>query len=371
MRGLVKVLLSGTAGPYGWPEPGCGCASCGRLPAGHRLPTAVVLDDVVRLAPPAGLALAPPATLPKGYRMTVTPDGYAVSGPDRSRVLHAAPPGGRAGEPSPSWAEDAYDLVLIDLLDRPQRLGDLRRRGLVTDRTRVVAVGLDHRAPSEAELSRRLAFWGAEVVADGTTLDTRRPAPARAPAPKRVLVLGGARSGKSEEAETRLIAEPDVTYVATGPTGRLDEDWLARVRAHRDRRPPYWATIETTELEALLRSESGPLLIDGIGTWLAAVFDACGAWDDPAHDRPRGRKPGRFGTALDAVAARCEELVAAWRRTRAQVVAVSDEVGLSVVPATAAGRVFRDALGRLNRGLAEESEEALLVVAGRVLPLPI
>ncbi|WP_308250440.1 bifunctional adenosylcobinamide kinase/adenosylcobinamide-phosphate guanylyltransferase [Sphaerisporangium fuscum] len=365
----MKVLLSGTAGPYGWPEPTCGCASCGRLSPGHRLPTAVVLDDVVRLAPPAGLPLTPPASLPKGYRMTVTPDGYAVSGPDRGRVLHAVAPDEHCGSPSPSWAEDAYDLVLIDLLDRPQRLGDLRRRGLVTPRTQVVAVHLDHRLPSEAELSRRLALWGAQAVADGTILDTRQPAPARPLPPRRVLVLGGARSGKSEEAEMRLICEPDVTYVATGPAGRRDPEWLARVRAHQRRRPPYWTTIETSELETLLRSETGPLLVDGIGTWLTSVFDACGAWDDPAHDRPRGRKPGRFGTALDAVAARCDDLVAAWRQTRAQVVAVSDEVGLSVVPATASGRVFRDALGRLNQRLAAESEEAFLVVAGRVIPL--
>ncbi|WP_248959449.1 bifunctional adenosylcobinamide kinase/adenosylcobinamide-phosphate guanylyltransferase [Sphaerisporangium perillae] len=367
----MKVLLSGTAGPYGWPEPGCGCASCRRLPSGHRLPTAVLLDDVVRLAPPAGLPLAPPAALPKGYRVTVTPDGYAVSGPDRGRVLYAVGPDEQGGSPSPCWAEDAYDLVLIDLLDRPQRLGDLRRRGLVTARTQVVAVHLDHRMPSEAELSRRLALWGAQVVDDGTILDTRIPAPARPGAPTRVLVLGGARSGKSEEAEMRLITEPDVTYVASGPTGGRDADWLARIRAHQRRRPPYWTTIETTELEALLRAETGPLLVDGIGTWLAAVFDGCGAWGDPAHDRPRGRKPGRFGTALDLVAARCDDLVAAWRQTRAQVVAVSDEVGLSVVPATASGRVFRDALGRLNQRLAGESEETVLVVAGRVVPLPV
>ncbi len=367
----MKVLLSGTAGPYGWPEPACGCASCGRLSPGHRLPTAIVLDDVVRLAPPAGLSLAPPAAMPKGYRMTVTPDGYAVSGPDRGRVLHAVPGGQDCGSPSPSWAEEAYDLVLIDLLERPERLGDLRRRGLVTPRTHVVAIHLDHRLPSEAELGRRLAFWGAEVVDDGTILDTRRPAPARALAPKRVLVLGGARSGKSAEAEMRLITEADVTYVATGPTGRGDAEWTARVRAHQRRRPGYWTTIETTELAALLRSETGPLLVDGVGTWLAAVFDGCGAWGDPAHDRPRGRKPGRFGTALDAVGARCDDLVAAWRQTRAQVVAVSDEVGLSVVPATASGRVFRDALGRLNQRLAAESEEVSLVVAGRVVPLPI
>ncbi|GII76028.1 adenosylcobinamide kinase/adenosylcobinamide phosphate guanyltransferase [Sphaerisporangium rufum] len=367
----MKVLLSGTAGPYGWPEPGCACASCGRLPAGHRAPTAVVLDDMVRLAPPAGLPLSPPADLPPGYRMTVTPDGHAVAGPDRARVLHAVPAGGQHHHPSPSWAEDCYDLVLIDLLDRPHRLGDLRRRGLVTARTQVVAIHLDHRVPSEAELARRLSFWDARSVEDGTILDTRQPAPPRDPAPRRTLILGGARSGKSAEAELRLLAEPDVTYVATGPAGRRDAEWQARVRAHQRRRPPHWATLETTELEALLRSETGTLLVDGVGAWLAAVFDGCGAWDDPAHDRPRGRRPGRFGTALDQVAARCDDLVEAWRRTRARVVAVSDEVGLSVVPATASGRVFRDALGRLNQRLAAESEEAALVVAGRPLPLPL
>ena len=63
------------------------------------------------------------------------------------------------------------------------------------------------------------------------------------------------------------------------------------------------------------------------------------------------------------------ELVGAWRQARGYVVAVSDETGLGVVPATPAGRLFRDELGRLNQALAAESEEAELIVAGRVLPL--
>ena len=77
---------------------------------------------------------------------------------------------------------------------------------------------------------------------------------------------------------------------------------------------------------------------------------------------------GRRGGA-GALAERVSGLVAAWRQTRAHVVAVSDEVGLGVVPETAAGRLFRDELGRLNRALAAESEEAEIVVAGRVLAL--
>ena len=106
----------------------------------------------------------------------------------------------------------------------------------------------------------------------------------------------------------------------------------------------------------MLATARGALLIDGIGTWLAAVLDDCGAWDDR-------------GSARDELAGRIAELIGTWRQTSAHVVAVSDETGLGVVPATPAGRLFRDELGRLNQALAAESEEAELVVAGRVLPL--
>ncbi len=444
----MKILLLGTGGPAGWPEPGCGCASCARLRPGHRRPAEVVLDDRVRLPAPGHL---PPRheghVLPRheeheGYVFAVTPDGHAVTGPDGGRLLWAAPaappettcgpatgrtstttrepdrgPGhepGRApacdaadgplsgtscpsgianssdtanlsgtANPSDTACPDcarshcdtaysgdtrypgdaacpgdtAYDVVLIDVPHRPDRLGALRRRGLVTDRTRVVAVGLDHRVRSEAELRRLLALWGAQAVPDGAVLDTGTPPPTRPAPPRRTLLLGGSGSGKSAEAELRLAAEPHVTYVATGPAGGDDPEWRARVRAHQERRPAWWRTVETTDLAGVLGSATTPLLIDGLGTWLAAVFDACDAW---AHDEPGGGAAARVADA-------CAELVAAWRRVRVPVVAVSDEVGLGVVPATPSGRRFRDALGRLNQRLAAESEDVALVVAGRLL----
>jgi adenosylcobinamide kinase / adenosylcobinamide-phosphate guanylyltransferase len=181
--------------------------------------------------------------------------------------------------------------------------------------------------------------------------------------PWRVLLLGGARSGKSEQAELRLAGEPGVTYVATGPVGMPggdlgDPEWAARVAAHRARRPAWWRTEETTDLARVLAGVTrGALLIDGIGTWLAAAMDECGAWDGSA---------GSAALLADRIAA----LAGAWRQTGAHVVAVSDEAGLGVVPATPAGRRFRDELGRLNQLLAAESEEAELIVAGRVVPLP-
>src|SRR5579875_670545 len=182
---------------------------------------------------------------------------------------------------------------------------------------------------------------------------------------RRVLVLGGARSGKSEVAERRVAAEPAVTYGATGPAsapgpaadGAGDVDWAARVAAHRARRPPWWRTVETTDVATVLREARGPVLIDSMTTWLAAMMDECGAWDAPAHAQGR-------------LAARIGGLIEAWRQTDAYVVAVSDETGMGIVPETASGRLFRDELGRLNQLLAAESEEVTLVVAGRAVPLP-
>ncbi len=314
----VDVHLLGTAGPRGWPEPGCRCASCGRMRASgrHMEATRVILDGV---------------PLDRCRRREV-PGGYDVRTPRGHRVLVASRPGGRP------WPAETvpYDAVLLDLVGDPAQLGRLRREGVVTDATRVEAVQVDHRISSPAELDRRLSLW-------------TRPTPG----PWRTLVLGGARSGKSREAELRVLARPEVTYVATGIMHGDDPEWRARIAAHRQRRPHWWETIETIDLAGLLRTATGALIIDGMGTWLTAVFDALGAWEYPR-----------------AVTPRINELVDAWRATRAYVVAVSDEVGLSVVPETPAGRAFRDMLGRLNQRLAAESEETALVVAGRVMELP-
>ena len=93
-----------------------------------------------------------------------------------------------------------------------------------------------------------------------------------------------------------------------------------------------------------------------LSTWLTSVLDSCGAWEDAEGWRDR------MANEVDAV-------VRAVRKTTATVVAVSDEVGWSVVPESPSGRLFREALGSLNQRLAAESERVLLVVAGRVVDL--
>lgn len=168
---------------------------------------------------------------------------------------------------------------------------------------------------------------------------------------RRVLVLGGARSGKSTFAERRIARNTSVTYVATAPERPGDAEWQARVGAHRERRPASWRTLETSDLGAVLRTESGPLLVDCAALWLTAAMDDCGVWDGtPDADKK--------------LAARVDDVDEAWRETRAHVVLVSNEVGSGVVPATPAGRRFRDELGALNTRLAAHADEVWLVTAG-------
>jgi adenosylcobinamide kinase/adenosylcobinamide-phosphate guanylyltransferase len=166
----------------------------------------------------------------------------------------------------------------------------------------------------------------------------------------RVLVLGGARSGKSAHAESLVTGRDDVVYLAaSSPPAPGDAEWAARVAAHRARRPATWSTLETTAPSAMLRG--GTVLVDSITTWVAALMDETGVWQD---------LPG----SVARLAGRCDALVNAWAMTPAHVVAVSDEVGLGVVPETRSGRLFRDTLGEVNQRLAGTADEVWFVVAG-------
>jgi adenosylcobinamide kinase / adenosylcobinamide-phosphate guanylyltransferase len=165
--------------------------------------------------------------------------------------------------------------------------------------------------------------------------------------PKITLVLGGARSGKSEIAEALAAsAEPPVTYLATARID-LDPEWSERVALHRARRPASWRTVEVVEtaggdlVEALVES-AGTVLVDSLGSWVAG--SPC------------------FEVDIDG-------LVAVLRARTARTILVAEEVGLGVHPSTQAGGRFRDALGRANRRVAAISDEVLLVVAGCVLRL--
>lgn len=168
------------------------------------------------------------------------------------------------------------------------------------------------------------------------------------------LVLGGIRSGKSRFAESLLPAAGPARYLATGSSAPGDAAWADRVAAHRSRRPGHWATAETTDIATELRTgDAVPTLIDDLGGWLTAMLDSRGAWD-------RGGEmiAADVGALIDAIGTYPSDLVI-----------VSPEVGLTVVPATASGRLFADQLGTLNQAVAGRSERVLLVVAGQPLAI--
>jgi adenosylcobinamide kinase/adenosylcobinamide-phosphate guanylyltransferase len=167
-----------------------------------------------------------------------------------------------------------------------------------------------------------------------------------------VLVTGGVRSGKSRHAEGLLAAHPAVTYVAPGPV-HDDADWAERVAAHRSRRPATWTTLETGDLAGAL-STPGPVLVDCLGTWLTRLVDDAALWEAPS-------------ALVSAHVA--EHLALAVAALGEEVVLVTNEVGLGVVPEHRSGRLFRDLLGGVNQAFGEACDEVHLVVAGRVLRL--
>ncbi|MEU3061063.1 bifunctional adenosylcobinamide kinase/adenosylcobinamide-phosphate guanylyltransferase [Streptomyces subrutilus] len=399
----MELTLLGTGTPEGLPRPGCPCAVCA-VSAGprSRAATSVLVDGALLLdltpgAAPAGVRAGrspagvrqvllthphdgPPVELPPGLpaagrvpdgrelavisghrvravAMDAPGTGYEVIGPDGGRLLYL-PPGGAPAGIGGTTGQRPYDVVLADVLGRPEALARLRASGAVGPATDVIAVHLDHDTPPGRELERRCAAAGARAVADGTTVvvGERRPVPG---APRRTLVLGGARSGKSFEAERRLGTFPEVVYVATGGARDGDAEWAHRVGLHRERRPAGWRTAETCDLVPLLAEQGPPLLIDCLALWLTDAMDRAGAWDDDVWEKGGRRELGERTAAL----------AAAVRATRRPVVLVSNEVGAGVVPATSSGRRFRDELGRLNNAVAAECEQVLLVVAGQVLVL--
>lgn len=175
------------------------------------------------------------------------------------------------------------------------------------------------------------------------------------------LVLGGARSGKSHVAE-QLVASAgaEIVYVATARPWENDSDFAARIDLHRRRRPQHWRTEDQLDaVEVLLAPPTADgIIVDDLGTWLTEQFNCAQAW------------PGQSGDRSE-VDARCIQLVDAlisWPQSR-NLVIVSPEVGMGVIPESAAGRVFRDALGNLNSRVAEVADSVSLIVAGCTLTL--
>jgi len=165
-----------------------------------------------------------------------------------------------------------------------------------------------------------------------------------------ILVLGGARSGKSAFAEAWATRFERVAYVATGVC--TDEEMADRIRRHQCRRPEHWQTVEEPrEVSAAVRraaSHVDCIILDCLTVWVANLMlshEAAALGDDAILDRVR-------------------DLCQTVRDVPAQMLAVSNEVGCGIVPDNALSRRFRDLVGWANQSVAREADEVHLVTAG-------
>lgn len=175
------------------------------------------------------------------------------------------------------------------------------------------------------------------------------------------LVLGGARSGKSGYAEQLAHASgKEVVVVATARAG--DAEMVARIAQHRGRRPAHWRTVEEElALASVLRAHCAPgrlVLVDCLTLWLSNLLFCDGrTWPEVGEVALPERFHQERAALLDLLDA----------GTEGEIVFVSNEVGMGIVPWGAVSRCFADEAGWLNQAVAACADRAVLVAAG--LPL--
>ncbi len=178
----------------------------------------------------------------------------------------------------------------------------------------------------------------------------------------RTLIFGGARSGKSAHAEAMAAASgKEVIYIATAQAG--DGEMAARIAAHRQQRNPAWTTVEQPiALGAALTQWSTPgrlVLVDCLTIWLSnLLFSEEKQYPEIGEIVP----PAAFLQQR-------EDFLSALGQAAGDVLLVSNEVGMGVIPQGAVSRWFVDEAGRLNQAVAARCERVLLVAAG--LPLTL
>ncbi|ROP62643.1 adenosylcobinamide kinase /adenosylcobinamide-phosphate guanylyltransferase [Enterobacter sp. BIGb0383] len=173
-----------------------------------------------------------------------------------------------------------------------------------------------------------------------------------------ILVTGGARSGKSRHAESLLTHASSVRYIATSQV--FDEEMADRIRHHQEGRPAHWQTIERWQgLEQVISPEMSAddaVLLECITTLVTNLLFAYGGEDDP--------QSWDYAALEQQVDAEIDQLIAACRACPAQVVLVTNEVGMGIVPENRLARHFRDIAGRVNQRLAHAADDVWLVVSG-------
>ncbi|HEX5392366.1 MAG TPA: bifunctional adenosylcobinamide kinase/adenosylcobinamide-phosphate guanylyltransferase [Rhodocyclaceae bacterium] len=181
------------------------------------------------------------------------------------------------------------------------------------------------------------------------------------------LILGGARSGKSNLAEQRARdSDLAVTYIATAEafTSAADPEMARRIAHHQSRRPSHWGLIEEPlRLAQTLKAHAAPdrlLLVDCLTLWLSnLIFQGNAA------------RQAEAGHAVDCplLAAETAALIEVLPSLPGRVILVSNEVGLGIIPMGALTRLYVDEAGRLNQRVAQVADRVTFVAAG--LPLEL
>lgn len=201
--------------------------------------------------------------------------------------------------------------------------------------------------------------------------------------PKITLVLGGARSGKSSLAEKlaqKRAGLLNVLYVAT--LQPYDDEMRERVVKHQASRPATWRTLEapfelTQTILTELRNET-LVLVDCLAVWssnrlvkvsglldnLAEITEDIKTEHEPAATTISRSLALNYQQLEIDLTSEINHLIAEMRRQKRDLILVSNEVGLGLVPAYPLGRAYRDLLGRLNQTIAAQADETLMIWAG-------
>jgi len=176
---------------------------------------------------------------------------------------------------------------------------------------------------------------------------------------KSILLTGGARSGKSKMAqELATKAGRQVLFVATATAG--DDEMRQRIERHRKARPKDWKTLEaSSNLGNKITKNSGgvkTVIIDCITLLISNIFEQIG-------------ENAKAAAVEKAVTAEIEELIECMKKSRANFIIVTNEVGLGIVPGDPVSRLYRDLLGKANQMLATHVDEVYLLVAGIAIPV--
>jgi adenosylcobinamide kinase/adenosylcobinamide-phosphate guanylyltransferase len=176
---------------------------------------------------------------------------------------------------------------------------------------------------------------------------------------KSILLTGGARSGKSKKAQELAIkASGPVLVVATATAG--DEEMQERIEMHRKSRPKEWKTLEVTmQVGSQIAKNIGDaktVIVDCITLLVNNIFDHFG---ENAESKEVEK----------AVTTEIEQLINCMKKSRANFIIVTNEVGLGIVPGDKVSRLYRDLLGKANQMLAANVDEVYFMVAG--IPLRI